>query len=68
MRAFPVFLANTCQCVGYGMSTIDARKVAPQARVVMLSANGCGICRKARACFRRNGIRFAEAGFERLIR
>jgi len=60
--------ANTYQGVSYGMSTIETKKVAPRARVVMLSASWCGICKTAKAYFRRNGVRFTEFDIEKSAR
>lgn len=56
---------NTYQSVSYGPSEIDTAKIAPGARIVMLSASWCGSCKKAKTYFRRNGIPFTEYDIEK---
>lgn len=56
------------QGISYGTVAIDTRKVAPKARVVMLSASWCGTCKKAKQYFRRNGIPFREYDIEKSSR
>jgi glutaredoxin len=56
------------QEISYGTVEVDTRKVAPEARVVMLSASWCGSCKKAKQYFRRNGIPFLEYDIEKSSR
>jgi glutaredoxin len=56
------------QEISYGTVEVDTRKVAPEARVVMLSASWCGSCKKAKQYFRRNGIAFLEYDIEKSSR
>ncbi|MGB5833417.1 MAG: glutaredoxin family protein [Thiohalocapsa sp.] len=50
---------NTYESVSYDLSTVDIGK-----KVVMYSANWCGICTKARRYFEENGIEFTEYDVE----
>jgi glutaredoxin len=56
------------QEISYRTVEVDTRKVAPEARVVMLSASWCGSCKKAKQYFRRNGIAFLEYDIEKSSR
>jgi glutaredoxin len=60
--------SRSYQGISYGTVEVDAQKVAPKARVVMLSATWCGTCKKAKQYFRRNGIPFLEYDIEKSSR
>ena len=51
---------GTYKSVSYGTTNVDTGK-----QVIMLSAVWCGICKKAKSYFRRNGIQFTELDIEK---
>lgn len=63
---FPV---TTYDSVSYGRVEFDASPIGSQKavankKVVMFSASWCGVCKKAKAYFQRNGIPFTEYDIE----
>lgn len=64
---FPV---TTYETVSYGTvsdqnTSTRPAGVASSKRVVMFSANWCGVCKKAKKYFRRKGVRFTEYDIEK---
>ncbi len=51
---------GTYKNVSYGTTHVDIGK-----QVIMLSAVWCGVCKKAKSYFRRNGIQFTELDVEK---
>jgi glutaredoxin len=64
-QSFTEVVAGTgsYESVSYGTSNFDAGK-----KVIIFSASWCGICKKAKTYFRRNGIPFTEHDIEKSTR
>lgn len=61
---------STYDSVSYGTVNFktpkaDTQKTSTNKKVVMFSASWCGVCKKAKAYFKRKGIRFTEYDIEK---
>ena len=56
---------NSYQSVSYGAIKVDTSKFVHNKKVVMFSASWCGYCKKAKAYFKKNRIRFTEYDIEK---
>ena len=64
------FTVTTYESVSYGTVSYPEAAARPaekprKKRVVMFSASWCGVCKKARQYFRKQGIRFMEYDIEK---
>ena len=56
---------NSYQSVSYGAIKVDTSKSVYNKKVVLFSASWCGYCKKAKAYFKENRIRFTEYDIEK---